>query len=91
MEDTYRARICPICDGVVTCDLSSAPTGTDQSFKITFVAQCGHCGLALAGNKSTMFDLFSDRKCLKATMKSKSPTQDVDDKWVYVTGTYRNA
>jgi hypothetical protein len=82
MVDTYRSRICPICSGVVKCDLKSTPNDIDNSFNVAFTAVCSRCGLSVEGNKSSMFDLFSEAK-VKAV-------GEVDDKWVYTTSTYRS-
>jgi len=82
MVDTYRSRICPICSGVVECDLRATQTDLDNSFKVAFTAVCSRCGLSVEGNKSSLFELFSEAK-VKAV-------EEVDDKWVYTTATYRS-
>jgi len=82
MLDTYRSRVCPICSGVVKCDLRATPNDQTNSFKVVFTAVCSRCGLSVEGNKSSLFDLFTESK-VKAV-------GEVDDKWVYTTATYRS-
>lgn len=86
MEDTYRSRICPICLGVVTCDLQATPTQADGSFRTVFTAECSKCGLSVAGNKSKLFSLFLDSRPSNIVQEAFF---DNDDKWVYQTATYR--
>lgn len=86
MEDTYRSRICPICGGVVSCNLGYTANEPDGSFRINFKATCEGCGIYIEGWDSRMFGLFLDRKPSKLVTDA---FMDVDNKWVYCTATYR--